>query len=183
VATKDLKALRRPSDSPVAQPVDDGSFITMYWIERDKLQDHVEWGFPEAARLASLGRMDPRRHHVSTAYYDLVGVAPRDADPVPAELALHHPYAGLVVVWSDDDLSDRLMGGPVAQVVTWTQSPAVPNMPGAVMSDPDRRVFVHTCFVDDLTDGWPTFDDVDALLVAPFVPTVPGTERHLDQLW
>ena len=183
VATRDLKALRRPAGSPVADPLDDGSFITMYWIERDKLQDHVDWGFPEAARLASLGRMDPRRHHVSTSYYDLVGVAARDADPVPAELALHHPYVGLVVVWADEDVSGRLVGGPVAQVVTWTQSPAVPNMPGAVMSDPDRRVFVHTCFVDDLTDGWPTFDDVDALLVAPFVPTVPGTERHLDQLW
>jgi hypothetical protein len=56
-------------------------------------------------------------------------------------------------------------------------------MPGAVMADPDRDVLVHCCFVDDLTGGWPTFDGVDALLVAPFVPTVPGTETYLDQLW
>jgi hypothetical protein len=186
VATRDLKALRRPADSPVAQPVEDGSFITVYWIERDKLADHTDWGFPEAARLASLGRMDARRHHVSTSYYDLVGVVARDDDPVPAELALHHPYAGVVVVWSDVDLADRLVGGAVAQVVTFR--PAVlpdplPRMPGAVMRDPDRPVLVHVCFVDDVTGGWPTFDDVDALLVAPFRPTVPGTETYLDQLW
>jgi hypothetical protein len=183
VATRDLKALRRPSPSVVADPVDDGSFVTVYWIERDKLQDHVDWGFPEAARLAGLGRMDPRRHHVSTSYYDLVGVTARDADPVPAELALHHPYAGMVVVWSDDDVSASLVGGPVAQVVTWTPSSAVPQMPGAVLGDPERRVFVHTCFVDDLSQGWPDLAGVDALLVAPFVPTVPGTETHLDRLW
>jgi hypothetical protein len=186
VATRDLKALRRPDDSPVAQPVEDGSFITTYWIERDKLADHTDWGFPEAARLAGLGRMDARRHHVSTSYYDLVSVTARDADPVPAELALHHPYPGLVVVWADDDVSDRLVGGPVAQVVAFrpaTLPDPLPRMPGAVMGDPDRDVVVHCCFVDDLSSGWPTFDGVDALLVAPFVPTVPGTETHLDQLW
>jgi hypothetical protein len=162
--------------------VEDGSFITTYWIERDKLADHTDWGFPEAARLAGLGRMDPRRHHVSTSYYDLVSVTARDADPVPAELALHHPYAGLVVVWSDEDVSAELVGGPVAQVVAWTQAD-VPGLPGAVLGEPERRVVVHTCFVDDLSGGWPTFDGVDALLVAPFVPTVPGTEAHLDDLW
>jgi len=185
VATRELKALRRPTDSIVAQPVEDGSFITIYLIERDKLTDHTDWAFPETARLAALGRMDARRHHVSTAYYDLVSVVSRDADPVPAELALHHPYVGLVVVWSDADVSDQLVGGPVAQVVTFRPTvlpDPLPRMPGAVMSDPDRPVLLHCCFLDDLAAGWPNFDDVDALLVAPFIPTVPGTERYLDDL-
>ena len=101
VATRDLKALRRPADSPVAQPVDDGSFITLYWIEQDKLSDHTDWGFPEAARFAAEGRMDPRRHHVSTSYYDLVAVVARDEESAPAELAIHRQYPGLVVVWAD----------------------------------------------------------------------------------
>jgi hypothetical protein len=182
VATRDLKALRWPADSPVAQPVDDGSFITLYWIERDQLTAHTDWGFPEAARLAGLGRMNTDRHHVSTSYYDLVSVTARDADPVPAELALHHPYAGLVVVWSDDDVADQLVGGSVGQVVTFRPA-AVPGLPGSVMSDPDRDVLVHCCFVDDLSAGWPDLTGVDALLVAPFVPTVPGTETYLDELW
>jgi hypothetical protein len=98
-ATRDLKLLRFPPQSPVARPVDDGSFITLYWIEQDQLGAHCDWGFPEAARLAGLGRMNTDRHHVSTAYYDLVGTWAVDDGGVPVELALHHPYPGLVVVW------------------------------------------------------------------------------------
>ena len=187
VATRDLKALRRPADSPVARPVEDGSFITFYWIEKGKLSDHTDWGFPEAARFAQMGRMDPRRHHVSTAYYDLVSVVARDDDPVPPELAIHRQYPGVVVVWADRGALDPadLVRGAVDQVVTFRPivlPDPLPAMPGAVMSEPDRDVEVHLCFVDDTTGDWPLVDDVDALLVAPFIPTVPGTEAHLDDL-
>lgn len=189
VATRDLKALRRPADSPVAQPVDDGSFITLYWLERDKLSDHTDWAFPEAARFAAEGRMDPRRHHVSTSYYDLASVVPRDAGSAPAELAIHRQYPGLVVVWSDPGTVDpsALVGGPVDQVVTFRSiglPDPLPAMPGAVMSDPDRAVELHLCFVDDVTSAdWATrLDPEGALLVAPFIPTVPGTTRYLDEL-
>jgi hypothetical protein len=188
VATRDLKQRRWPADSPVARPVEDGSFITVYWIERDQLGAHCDWGFPEAGRLAGLGRMNTDRHHVSTAYYDLVSVRARDADPVPAELALHHPYGGLVVVWTDDDddVAARILGPSVAQVVTFR--PAVlpdplPAMPGAVIGEPDRDVLVHCCFIDDVDAGWPELAGIDPLLVAPFVPTLPGTDTYLDQLW
>lgn len=188
VATRDLKALRRPADSPVATPVDDGSFITLYWIERDKLSDHTDWAFPEAARFAAEGRMDPRRHHVSTSYYDLVEEVARDADSAPAELAIHRQYPGLVVVWADPRTVDpaSLVGGPVDQVVTF-RSIALPDplpaMPGALMSDPDRPIDVHLCFVDDTSGDWATrLDPEGALLVAPFIPTVPGTTRYLDEL-
>lgn len=187
VATRDLKAQRRPADSPVAQPVDDGSFITLYWIEKDKLSDHTDWGFPEAARFAALGRMDPRRHHVSTSYYDLVSVVARDDDSAPAELAIHRQYPGLVVVWADTGAVDPadLVGGPVDQVVTFRPirlPDPLPAMPGAVMSDPERDIEAHLCFVDDLSDGWPIEQELDALLIAPFIPTVPGSTRYLDQL-
>src|SRR4051794_32638066 len=83
VATRVLKALRFPPRSPVARPVDDGSFITLYWIEQGRLGAHCDWGFPEAARLAGLGRMSTDRHHVSTAYYDLVGTQKARDDGVP----------------------------------------------------------------------------------------------------
>ncbi len=188
VATRDLKRRRHPAESPVAQPVDDGSFLTLYWIEQDRLSAHTDWGFPEAARMAAAGRMDTRRHHVSTAYYDLVGVTARDADPVPAELALHHRYDGLIAVWADEGVAvaDQLVGGPVSQVVSFkpiSLPDPLPAMPGAVMGDPDRRVQVHIGFVDDLSAGWPDTSDLDVLLAAPFVPTVPGTSTHLDDLW
>ena len=188
VAPRDLKALRRPTDSVVAQPVGDGSFITWYWIEQDKLTDHTDWAFPEAARFAAMGRMDPRRHHVSTAYYDLVSVTPRDEHSAPAELAVHRAYPGVVVVWADPGTVDpaALATGPVDQVVTFRNvalPEPLPAMPGAVMSEPDRDIELHLCFVDDTSGDWATrIDATDALLVAPFIPTIPGTTTYLDQL-
>lgn len=188
VATRDLKALRRPEESPVASPVEDGSFITAYWIEKDKLSDHTDWGFPEAARLAGLGRMDPRRHHVSTSYYDLASTVARDeASPSP-ELAIHRQYPAVVVVWADPGAVDPagLVGGPVDQVVSFRNialPEPLPAMPGAVMSDPERPVEVHLCFVDDVSGDWAEWVAPEgALLVAPFIPTVPGTTTYLDQL-
>jgi len=214
LATRDLKGRRTPDPSPVARPVDDGSFITLYWIERDQLDAHCRWGFPEAARLAGLGRMDPRRHHVSTAYYDLVGSSRRADHGVPVELALHHPYAGVVVVWTAARdprgdhagwaatvLGPRLVvpGSPVAQVVTFrpTALPEpFPTMPGTIIDGESvDDVLVHCCFVDaDPRVTWPTpladlaavlADDPVArpLLIAPFIPTVAGTDAHLDELW
>jgi hypothetical protein len=188
VATRDLKAVRQPKDSLVATPVVDGSFITLYWIEKDRLTDHTDWAFPEAARLAGLGRMDTRRHHVSTAYYDLVSAVVRDGHPVSPELAIHRQYPGFVGVWADRGAVDagELVGGPVAQVVTFapaTLPEPLPAMPGAVMAEPDRDVVFHACFVDELSDDWPHVPDVDALLVAPFIPTIPGTTAHYDELW
>ena len=187
VAPKDLKALRRPTDSIVAQPVGDGSFITAYWIEKDKLTDHWDWAFPEAAKFAAVGRMDPRRHHVSTAYYDVTAVTARDGDSAPPELAIHRAYPAVVVVWADTGTVDPadLAVGAVDQVVTFRPTPLpdpLPPMPGAVMSEPDRDVELHLCFVDDTTGDWATQIDVDALLVAPFIPTIPGTTTYLDQL-
>jgi hypothetical protein len=133
--------------------------------------------------------MNPNRHHVSTSYYDLVSVVARDDDSAPAELAIHRQYPGLVVVWADAGTVDpaSLVGGPVDQVVTFRNialPDPLPAMPGAVMADPDRAVDVHACFVDSVTSGdWATrLDPEGALLVAPFIPTVPGTTRYLDQL-
>jgi hypothetical protein len=207
LATRALKALRSPATSPVARPVDDGSFIAVYWIERDQLLAHCEWGFPEAARLAQLGRMNPNRRHVSTSYYDLVAATGRGARPVPAELALHHPYAALVMVWTatPDDawlpeahatLVDA--ASPIGQVVTLRPirlPDPWPAMPGVVIDGemPDG-VLAHCCFVDrDVQGSWPEVAErvekafglpgVETMLVAPFVPSVAGTDTHLDQLW
>jgi hypothetical protein len=213
LATRELKDRRAPDPSPVARPTDDGSFITIYWIEQDQLEAHCRWGFPEAGRLAGLGRMDPRRHHVSTSYYDLVATSRRADHDVPVELALHHPYPGVVVVWTAargpdgdhagwaaTDLGPGLVapGSAVAQVVTFrpTALPdGFPAMPGTIIGgDAPDDVLVHCCFVDaDPRTVWssPLADlaalDADAvaqpLLVAPFIPTVPGSDAHLDELW
>jgi hypothetical protein len=212
VATRELKQLRSPADSPIARPVEDGSFVTVYWIERDQLAAHCDWGFPEAARLAGLGRMRTDRHHVSTSYYDLAGTSARGPRPVPVELALHHPYAGLVMIWTTATAGGHVDAAtrwrealvsapsPIGRVVTFRpiELPApLPAMPGVVIGEQaaeERDVLAHCCFVDtDLRGAWPEVSSrLDAalaeaglapLLVAPFIPTVPGTDTYLDELW
>jgi len=213
VATAPLKGVRFPGDSPIAQPLATGSFIATYWIERDQLDAHCAWGFPEAARLAGLGRMRSDRTHVSTSYYDLQGAATRPGHQVPKELALHHPYGGLVVVWTEgtgdraghDAAGAALREGlvpessPVAQVVSFRAvrlPDPLPAMPGAVPGDPEvqRDVVAHCCFVDaDVRQTWIRTSMVvhealrasgsTALLVAPFLPAVMGADTYLDELW
>lgn len=212
LATRGLKSVRFPADSPVASPLDTGSFLAIYWIEEGQLDAHCTWGFPEAARLAGLGRMRSDRTHVSTAYYDLVGATGRGARPVPVELALHHPYPGIVVVWTEGtgdptaheswatELRAALTadGAPTGQAVTFRPvrlPDPLPQMPGSIIGAPDRDLLVHVCFVDDdLRRRWRDLslglqaqfartDAVDVRLVAPFLPSVTGTDRYLDQLW
>jgi hypothetical protein len=191
VATRDLKALRFPHDSPIAQPVELGSFIAVYWFEAGQLDAHTQWGFPETERLAAAGRMNPNRDHISTAYYDLVGVRSVADDGVPVELALHHPYDGMVAVWASagDDVAGALASGgsPVDLVATFRPVDRLPKMVAG--TEPAGDVVVHLAFVrGDVAAGW---DDIarhlrattSPLLAAPFVPTVPGTRRHLDELW
>jgi len=211
VSTRQLKQRRFPADSPIARPVDDGSFITIYWIEKDQVVNHYDWGYPEAGRLAALGRMNPNRRHVSTAYYDLLSVVSRDEHTVPVELALHHPYRALVMVWTertaenqDDDYGQFLRecvqaGSPIGQVVTFrpmTLPDPFPPMPGVIIGDDrERDVLVHCAFVDmDIELAWPTASariqtalersgEAVPLLVAPFIPTIAGTDAYLDALW
>ncbi len=175
VATAPLKAARFPTDSPVARPRTNGTFLATYWIEQGALGAHCEWGFPEAARLAGLGRMRTDRAHVSTSYYDLVGAATRSGHSVPKELALHHPYGGLVMVWTEGTagpdahdvasatLRDAIVGAQdarIAQVVSFRAirlPGSLPAMPGALGDDPEatRDVIAHCCFVDaDVRQAW-----------------------------
>ncbi len=216
LSPKSLKAIRFPRESPIAEPIGAGSFIAVYWIEKGQLGAHCEWGFPEAARLAGLGRMRSDRRHISTTYYDLVGVTARGERPVPAELALHHPYGGLVMVWTEapaDAPADSHVswatgfraalttdGSAVGQVVTFRPielPEPLPKLPGAIVGgDSARDVLAHCCFVDgefgrtwrDISATLRTaFDssstDVVPLLVAPFIPSVTGTDTYLEDLW
>jgi hypothetical protein len=63
-------------------------------------------------------------------------------------------------------------------------------MPGVIVDGPaPTGVVVHCCFLTEHPGvAWTgietrILDVMEPLLVAPFVPTVPGTRTHLDQLW
>ena len=208
VATQPLKAMRVPDPSTVADPVTNGSFIAFYWYLKDKLDEHFAWSFPQTQWLGEQGRMNPDRDHVSTSLYDFVGSVNRPEWPVPAEIAMDHPYAGLVVAWldrapsaSEADLdawitNEWLPGvvqaeSPIGQALVFAPRD-FPGVAGSGVGVGEKRccAFFLQC---DPRDAWaehfaPLADGVDGSgvatlgLLAPFIPVIPGTDTYLDEL-
>lgn len=209
VATRDLKPLRRPDPSTVADPVGKGTFIAFYWFLAGRVEEHFAWSFPATQELTAQGRMNPDREHVSTSLYDFRGSVNRADWPVPAEITLDHPYGGLVVTWLDrsaDVTADAVVtwardawaptvlaaDSPVAQALVFTPRD-FPGVPGSGVGV-DDTVLVAWFLHDDPRADWPAVEraltapladtGVATLgLLAPFVPVVPGTPTYLDELW
>jgi len=137
--------------------------------------------------------------------------ANRDDDGVPAALALDHPFQGFVAVMVDrhDDVDARefsnwlrdecipevIAGSQTALVVATTPIPLPEGAPVFQPDNPghDKRTLL-LCFLDaDPRDDFDVFrtlaDRVAAggqgsvSYVAPFIPTIPGTDTYTDQLW
>jgi hypothetical protein len=100
VATRELKDLRWGTTA-VADPIDAGSYVAIYWVEAGRHKAWDDWALPQVQSLYADGRGFLERTHVHTATFDQVGTAYRDADPVPVELALDHHYDGIIAVWLD----------------------------------------------------------------------------------
>jgi hypothetical protein len=207
VATRPLKELRYPDPSAVAQPLDKGSYLSLFWFEQDRVGEVFDYTAAISPALAAAGRMNTDRDHVSTAVYDYLGWTGRGRSPVPPEIALDHHWAGMVAAWlrpdpgvSVADLAawarseldgDLVAGkGPVGQVLDFTQSDlGMPALTGRVDE-------VVRCYFLD-ADPREVWEDVFAglgktveaggrgrvELVAPFIPTIPGTDRYQDELW
>ncbi|HZA76830.1 MAG TPA: hypothetical protein VE623_10635 [Acidimicrobiales bacterium] len=120
VATRPLKDLRFPVESPFARPVDAGSFLSIYWVHEGHEQEHFDWAIKQVRWLYENGRGFNERTHAHTGLYSLVARHHRDADGVPLELALHHGYDGLAVVVvepSDGVAQDALVAALSAEAV------------------------------------------------------------------
>jgi hypothetical protein len=207
VATAPLKQLRYPDPSTIADPVTTGSFIAFYWYLAGKIEEHFAWSFPQTKWLTEEGRMNGDREHVSTSLYDFRGAVNRPGWPVPAELALDHPYAGLVVAWLDragdasaddlvrwvlDDWAPAIVaeGSPVGQALAFAPRD-FPGAPGTGVGVGEKALvaFFLQC---DPRDDWDRFAGLtpgvaaggvaSVGLVAPFLPVIPGTETYLDEL-
>jgi hypothetical protein len=98
VATRALKDLRFPGESPFAKPVDAGSYLSIYWRQRGREAEASAWSQPNVRWLYENGRGFDHRTHAHTSNYDFVDVCYRHPDGVPVELALDHGYAGLAAV-------------------------------------------------------------------------------------
>jgi hypothetical protein len=211
VATKPLKDLRGPADSTFLPDISAGSYLATYWILKGEEAEAVAWGTRQVNWLHANGRMFEERDHVHTLIYTNRFAVNRDTDGVPAELALDHPWGGLVLVmidrnedvhpkdataWMRDDfLPGAMADTPWALSVGVTPIPLPKEAPVFQPSNPgEERRTALMCFVEgDPRDCWDVFatlgDKVAAggiattSYVAPFLPAVTGTDTYTDQLW
>jgi hypothetical protein len=210
VATSELKKLRYPADGPFG-PVADGSYLTMYWIVAGKLDQQQAWVREQMQLLNAAGRNFDHRSVQTATSYDYLGSWRRDPDGVPPFQALDRRYPS--VVWAivertdgtvadlakwlaDEFLPANFASSPIALAMMFTPRPkeawwpaAAPEVPGV-----GERVFVTFFLEDDARELWRGHfaelgDKLHAtgrartLMVAPFIPTIPGTDTYTDQLF
>jgi hypothetical protein len=211
VATRDLLALRYPQDSPVAQPVTLGCYISTYWTSAGHHADAVRWGaLAMRDSLYPNGRGFDQRDHIYTAFHAYgVGVS-RDGLPMRPEHALDHPFAGLVVevvepapdksreqllTWLGAEfIGEQLAGTPAALGLAFVPEPLPAEKTAYARDLPgvDRKVTLLWFLQADPRACWAPFtrhgdaiagsDQGQLLFAAPFVPTVPGTDTYVDEL-
>jgi hypothetical protein len=116
VSPTSIQHLRGPVGSRIAEPLDAGKYIGIYWINEGRIEDHEQWSLGSNRRLHAEGRgsyrgagHDPleERRHVFTSFSDHLGTTYRD-DLVPRDVhTLVQPYRGLVVQVIDAVDGDR----------------------------------------------------------------------------
>jgi hypothetical protein len=211
VATRPLQLLRYPADSAVAQPVTAGAYITVYWINEDRYRDHLDWTVAINRRLLPDGRVYQERTHVFTSFQNYLGVVYRDGDSGPRDIhSLNHPYAGLVVevfdaapdqdpaalaAWlKEKHLPAKLEGSPVAMAMVFEPMPLPGTTPTYVkpVEGVGKRITVLYFTEADPAEDWDRFAGDGAAadaaglgrleFAAPFIPTLPGTDKYADEL-
>ena len=211
VATRALKDLRFPAQTPLLADLRQGSFLTLYWILAGKHDEAVGWSIEQVQQLIANDRMIPSRRPAHAGFYRYAGGVFRDADGVPAELALEHLYAGLALVltepapgvdpaalarwYREEQLPRALRGSAAAMALAFETMPLPAGVPSYI---PRRqgleRSLLHVYFLEqdpracwkELFEPLPRALEKSGLgrvsFAAPFVPTVPGTDRYCDEL-
>ena len=123
VATKELKDMRFPEDSPVAKPVTAGSYLAIYWILEDKYDEHFDWAIKQVQDLYATGRGFPERTHAHTVLFQKPWAVYRDKDFIPLELSHDHRYEGLQVV-----ALERSEGTEEQELNEFLQKKAMPKL-------------------------------------------------------
>jgi hypothetical protein len=213
VATRALKDLRFPHESPFAEPTDAGSYLSIYWVHAGHEDEHFAWARKQVYWLYGQGRGFSERRHAHTKLYDFERAHYRHAGGVPIELALDHPYGGLVVLCSEPAAGsshDALAASAAPYVRALLDD--VPGMdivsdwrfhteegdftaPMELGSDggTDDRLVQMAFLVGSPEDAWPAVRRYAQSLgvsgagtvtfAAPFVPTIVGTDKYTDELW
>src|SRR5262245_9312476 len=211
VATRALKDLRGPRPSPVLEDPVRGSYLTLYWILAGHHAAAEGWSIERVQQLIAGGRMLPGRRPVHAGFYRHRWTASRDPDGVPAELALDHPYAGVAMVMLDRapeaaaelerwlrerHLPGMLRGSPAALCLGLEPMPLADGVPAYIPRPQglERRALLlffleadpHACWKERCEPLGPALAATGLgtlSLAAPFVPTIPGSDRYADELW
>jgi len=211
VATADLKKLRDPDPSVITGEPEKGSYIALYWVLAGHHDEWNLWAVDQVRALHRAGRMFDDRDHVHTLLYTYQFEVGRDENPVPAELALDHPYKGMVAMWVDaaegstrEELEARLrdehvpavVGGTAAGlVIGWEPLPLEVDVPGVPRSvGLERRVLLLWFLDEEPAESLSSTiaaarERIEAaghgtvVAAIPFIPTIPGTDAYTDQLW
>jgi hypothetical protein len=211
VATADLKALRDPDPSAITGEPGRGSYVAVYWVLDGYHDVWNKWAVRQVRALHDAGRMFAERDHVHTLLYRFEWEH-RPDDGVPVELALDHPFDGLVAVWVDgapgvsnaalwsflrqEHLPGLFDPGRTDLVAAFTPLPLLGDAPSDVPQQQaaDNRTLL-LFFVHGPSERWaPAVIGANrqrleasgrgtVVAALPFVPTIPGTDTYADRLW
>jgi hypothetical protein len=212
VATADLKDLRDPDPSAITGEPGRGSYIAVYWVLAGYHDVWNRWALRQVNALHAAGRMFAERDHVHTLLYTFEWEHRRDADGVPVEVALDHPYRGFVVTFVDRDASlsneelwtwlrsehlpGLLPGSDADLVAAFTPIALEVDAPGDVPREAakDNRTvllwFLNTppevCWDPVIVEHRRRLEESGkgtVIAALPFIPTIPGTDTYTDKLW
>src|SRR5205814_8835345 len=138
--------------------------LAIYWVLEGTHDAWNRWSVDQVQMLHKSGRMFQERDHIHTVLYEFRWAVGRDADGVPIELALDHPYQGVFAVigereesvemtavdeWFKGHLSGALAGTTVGQVADFNAMPILDDAPPDVPRDPATKVrFMQLWFVE-----------------------------------
>jgi hypothetical protein len=177
VATRELQALRYPTDSYIAQPVSAGCYIHLYWITVEHVEDHLAWTQAANAQLTAQGRRFEDRTHIFTEFQEYAGAVYASVDGPRDIHTLDHPYPGIVleVLHADRQASRDALE-------EWVRDEYLPS----VVSTQDAGVAQSLRFVArDGTPGAAAGEPEDALVASwqAMPPTrgfaIPGARRRI----
>ena len=211
VSTRPYKEVRYPAGSPISPDPMTGSFLALYWVDKGMQDEWGTWGARQVKDLHKAGRMFAERDHVHTKLYRYLGGGFRDEDGVPPELALDHPYRGLVAMfgeinegvdpaevgrWYEEEHFPRALAGSATAMTLVFRPVPIPDdaPPDIPRVKEDERRFLHLSFLErDPLEVWDQEfaghgDELEKtglarlLWTSPFIPTIPGTDTYTDQL-
>ncbi len=185
VCTRPLKEMRLGAgagEEPLFGDDRAGSYLALYWTPKGRFRENTDWSTRQVHWLHANGRMFAERDHVHTLLYLYRGAHTRDADGVPPELTLDHPFRGLGAVIVEPAAAAEPAGAassepaprpapaprptleadsPVALVLSFR---GVPLPPDAPVSQPGtggaERRELQLWFADAEPDAW--WDQVGA---------------------